>query len=113
MKLILNDIGLFLVCSIISFWVVWDRCKNGNRSQNNFNFHDKQTVSGNSDSSSRKDRRIGSKCRIAIEEDYFVVLYETSPGVFHGHVRTWGQLEPAMRYTLQQAGLVSKSGEIL
>ena len=38
---------------------------------------------------------------------------ETTPGVFHGHVRSWSELTNAMRAALRKAGLVNKKGKIL
>jgi hypothetical protein len=54
-------------------------------------------------------RRLG----VDKENDEIVVLDETTPGVFHGHVRTWDQLTTQMKDALQKAGLVNKKGKIL
>lgn len=51
--------------------------------------------------------------RIAIEDEMFVVLDETGNKIFHGHLRTWGDLTKAMKDTLQDAGLVNGRGKIL
>jgi len=57
-------------------------------------------------------RRVG----IDINGD-FVVLDETSPGVYHGHVRTWSQVDPnfqpltePMKKSLEKAGYVRRIG---
>jgi hypothetical protein len=42
-----------------------------------------------------------------------VVLDETTPGVFHGHVRSWEQLRPEMQNALRKAGLVDRRGKII
>ncbi|WP_169009373.1 polymorphic toxin-type HINT domain-containing protein [Faecalispora jeddahensis] len=51
--------------------------------------------------------------RVGISNNQFVVLDETSSGIFHGHVRSWGELTPAMQSALKKAGLVNKRGKIL
>jgi hypothetical protein len=43
----------------------------------------------------------------------FVVFDETTQGRFHGHVRTWDQLTPAMRSALIKAGLATTKGKII
>jgi hypothetical protein len=40
----------------------------------------------------------------------FVVFDETTAGVFHGHVRDWADLTPAMRRVLRSAGIVDRRG---
>ncbi|WP_204343380.1 polymorphic toxin-type HINT domain-containing protein [Paenibacillus elgii] len=52
------------------------------------------------------DRRIG------ISDGEFVVLDRTSEGLYHGHVRSWGELTPTMQAILRKAGLVNKKGKI-
>jgi filamentous hemagglutinin len=42
-----------------------------------------------------------------------VVFDEHLPGRFHGHVRSWEELTPAMQHALEQAGLVTKRGRII
>jgi hypothetical protein len=42
--------------------------------------------------------------------DEFVVFDETTAGVFHGHVRDWADLTPAMRRVLRSAGIVDRRG---
>lgn len=51
--------------------------------------------------------------RISVEGDKFVVFDETSPGIFHGHIREWSQLTDAMKNALKNAGVVNKRGKIL
>jgi len=48
-----------------------------------------------------------SPSRIAVSNDEFVVLMQHKPGHFHGHVRTWNQLEDKMKSILQKAGIVT------
>lgn len=53
--------------------------------------------------------------RIGISDNEFVVLDQTSGGafpngVFHGHVRSWGELTSKMQAVLRKAGLVTKGG---
>jgi hypothetical protein len=54
-------------------------------------------------------RRIG----IDYQEGQFVILDETSEGVFHGHVRSWAQLDQAQRNVLIRWGFVDRRGNIL
>jgi hypothetical protein len=60
-----------------------------------------------------------SGSRVGISEDEIVILNRTSPGEYHGHVRTWQELEaegPAsqeIRNTLQKNGLVKSNGKII
>jgi hypothetical protein len=42
----------------------------------------------------------------------FVVLDKTSDGLYHGHVRSWGELDQKMQAILRKAGLVDKKGNI-
>jgi hypothetical protein len=42
-----------------------------------------------------------------------VVLDQTSEGVFHGHVREWGELTSEMQNALKEAGLTDARGNIL
>ena len=51
--------------------------------------------------------------RVGISHGQFVVLDETSSGVFHGHVREWKDLTTAMKNALINAGKVTKKGKIL
>lgn len=56
--------------------------------------------------------------RIGISDNEFVVLDQTSGGVFpdgifHGHVRSWEELTSKMQSVLRKAGLVTKGGKIL
>ncbi|WP_460320156.1 polymorphic toxin-type HINT domain-containing protein [Paenibacillus sp. YSY-4.3] len=52
------------------------------------------------------DRRIG------ISKGEFVVLDKTSDGLYHGHVRSWSELDQKMQSILRKAGLVDKKGNI-
>jgi RHS repeat-associated protein len=56
-------------------------------------------------------RRIG----IDYDRGQFVVLDQTYPGrpIFHGHYRTWAQLDNKMKAVLQRWGMVNRRGEIL
>ena len=54
-----------------------------------------------------------SPSRIAISNDQFVVLMETSPGLYHGHVRQWKELNIYMQNVLKEAGLVRPNGKII
>ncbi len=51
--------------------------------------------------------------RIALSDDQFVVLTETMEGLYHGHVRVWGELLTEMRNVLIKQGLTTKSGKII
>lgn len=51
--------------------------------------------------------------RIGISNGEFVVLSQTSEGLFHGHVRTWSGLSQEMQNALRRAGLVNKRGKII
>ncbi len=48
----------------------------------------------------------GKSSRISVHNGEFVVLNQTSRGVYHGHVRTWDGLAREMKAALQEAGLV-------
>jgi len=50
--------------------------------------------------------------RIGISNNQFVVLVETSPGLYHGHVRTWTELTNKMQAILYKQGKVSLNGKI-
>ncbi len=51
--------------------------------------------------------------RIAVDQGEFVVLDQTSKGVYHGHVRSWRELDMKMKVALDKAGLVNfKKGRI-
>jgi len=62
---------------------------------------------------SLKIKKKNNSNRVALSEDEFVVLMEHSPDKFHGHVRTWSELDDLMRSTLIDAGLVTKKGKII
>ena len=53
--------------------------------------------------------------RVGVDQinDEIVVFDETTPGVFHGHVRTWDQLRPEMQNALRKAGYVDRRGRII
>ncbi|MBI2389823.1 MAG: hypothetical protein HYV09_09545 [Deltaproteobacteria bacterium] len=64
------------------------------------------------------DRRVG----IDYDAGEYVVFDPTHPNVgptdpkfgeYHGHVRSWDQLDPAMQAALQKAGMADKKGKIL
>lgn len=44
--------------------------------------------------------------RLGVEEDYFVIFDEQSPGEFHGHISSWNDLEPEMQNALYDAGII-------
>ena len=50
--------------------------------------------------------------RVGISNGQFVVLDQTSPGVFHGHVRIWADLEQNMKNALINSGMVNRHGKI-
>jgi hypothetical protein len=54
-------------------------------------------------------RRVG----IDYAQRQFVVFNEHAPGMFHGHVRSWGELTQAMQTTLRRAGMVDTRGNIM
>ncbi len=53
--------------------------------------------------------------RVSFDETHhqFVVFDETTPGVFHGHVREWGELTPAMQTALRRSGIVDRKGRAI
>lgn len=55
----------------------------------------------------------GSESRISLHDGEFVVLRPTRPGLYHGYVSTWKDLQPKMKNSLSNAKLVSLSGKIL
>jgi len=44
--------------------------------------------------------------RLGVEEDYFVIFDEQSPGEFHGHIESWENLTDTMRDALYEAGII-------
>ncbi len=48
--------------------------------------------------------------RIGTSNGQIVVLDKTMPGLYHGHVRAWGELTNSMRSVLIKGGLVSRKG---
>ena len=53
-------------------------------------------------------RRVG----VNYEAGEFVVFDEHGPGKFHGHVRTWDELENVQQNALIKAGLTDRRGKI-
>jgi Tfp pilus assembly protein PilE len=53
-----------------------------------------------------------SSRRIGISDGEFVVLDQTSPRLFHGHVRSWADLTDKMKKALVNSNLVSLKGKI-
>jgi RHS repeat-associated protein len=51
--------------------------------------------------------------RVGVSDGEIVVLDETGNGVFHGHVRSWGELSEPMKSALRKAGLVNKKGKVI
>ena len=51
--------------------------------------------------------------RVSVEGDHFVVFDETTPGVFHGHIRGLNDLTPSMKSALIKNGLTNNRGKIL
>lgn len=53
--------------------------------------------------------------RVGVDPDTgeFVIFDQTVEGVFHGHIRTWGELTGGMQSVLRKAGLVDRRGNIL
>ena len=51
--------------------------------------------------------------RIGTSNNQFVVLNQTSPGLYHGHVRAWGDLSNSMRSALIKAGKATIKGKII
>ncbi|MDQ0899517.1 polymorphic toxin-type HINT domain-containing protein [Paenibacillus sp. V4I7] len=69
--------------------------------------NDGQTALDNSISiGPNTDRRIG------ISNKEFVVLDKTRDGIYHGHARSWGELDQKMQAIFRKAGLVDKKGNI-
>lgn len=61
-----------------------------------------------------KRKHTGLQTRLAIQnKDEFVVLNEHVSGKFHGHVRTWKELNPQMQEKFVQLGLTNLSGKVL
>ena len=53
--------------------------------------------------------------RVGVDESTgeLVVFDQTYEGVFHGHVRSWGDLTTQMRNALRRAGVVDNRGRIV
>lgn len=55
-----------------------------------------------------------SSGRIGISNGEFVVLRETTKGVYHGYVvNTWNELEPLMQQALRRAGYTNANGKVI
>ena len=54
-------------------------------------------------------RRVG----IDYAQRQFVVFDEHAAGMFHGHVRSWGELTQAKQATLRRAGMVDSRRDIM
>lgn len=54
-----------------------------------------------------------SQGRVGISNGQFVVLTKTQHRLYHGHIRSWKDLEPEMRNALQEAGYVNAKGKII
>ena len=66
----------------------------------------KNSIEVNADTTTR---RVG----VDRDNDEFVVFDQTHTGEYHGHVRTWSELNPRMRAELIKAGLVNPRGKML
>ena len=55
---------------------------------------------------------VNSPRRIGISNNQFVVLDQTTPGIFHGHTRTWDQLTSDMKNVLIDWGVVNHRGKL-
>lgn len=62
---------------------------------------------------SHKIEKVNSPHRISIDDGEFVVLKQTSPGLFHGYTCSWAELTSYMQNTLRNAKLVTPKGKIL
>ena len=51
--------------------------------------------------------------RVGVSNGQIIVFDETSPGVYHGHVRSWQELTQPMKNALIENGLVNRHGKIL
>ena len=51
--------------------------------------------------------------RVSVDGNNFVVFDETSPGIFHGHTRSWSELTQTMKNALIKSGLANSKGKIL
>jgi hypothetical protein len=54
-----------------------------------------------------------SSQRVAIEDEQFVVLRETSKGVYHGYVTTFAELSADIRQALYNGGFTTLAGKII
>ena len=95
------------LCLIISFCL---GCQEGNMADNSSKSKapsNGQRALDNSFSVSENTAR-----RIGISDGEIVILDQTSPGLFHGHVRTWNNLRQEMKNILIDANLVTSRGKI-
>jgi hypothetical protein len=51
--------------------------------------------------------------RIGISQGQIVILDKTNEGVYHGHVRDWGELDESMQRKLIKEGLTNQKGKII
>lgn len=59
--------------------------------------------------SENSTRRIG----VDYDANEFVIFDETRNGIFHGHSRSWEELNSTMQAVLRKQGLVTKKGKII
>jgi len=59
------------------------------------------------------DSKNDSKRRIGVSDGEIVVLNETQPGEWHGHVRQWNELRQEMRNVLKKQGWATNKGKII
>lgn len=61
--------------------------------------------------------QVGANSPTRVGIDYaageFVVFMEHAPGMFHGHVRAWGELTQRMQAVLRQSGMADGRGRVL
>ena len=50
--------------------------------------------------------------RVGVSDGEIVVLDETTPGVYHGHVRSWDELSNPMKSVLRKNGMVDNKGRV-
>lgn len=51
--------------------------------------------------------------RVGICDDGFIVFDEHAPGLFHGHIRTWGELTQRMQAVLRRERYVDNRGRVI
>lgn len=61
--------------------------------------------------------QVGANSPTRVGIDYatgeFVVFMEHAPGMYHGHVRAWGELTQRMQAVLRRSGMADGRGHIL